>query len=43
MTDADIAGIHGGKQVDIGPHVHFEKFNSAGDKIKNIHTPLLDP
>lgn len=43
MTDADIAGIHGGKPVKIGPHVHFEKFNSAGDKLKNIHTPLIDP
>ena len=39
MTDADITGSHG----KIGPHVHFEKFNSAGEKVKNIHTPLVDP
>jgi hypothetical protein len=43
MTDADIAGIHGGKPVKIGPHVHFEKFAPTGEKLKNIHTPLIDP
>jgi len=43
MTNADIAGIHGGKPVKIGPHVHFEKFSPTGEKLKNIHTPLIDP
>ncbi|MCF6283596.1 MAG: hypothetical protein L3K26_00165 [Candidatus Hydrogenedentes bacterium] len=39
LTDSDIQGNHG----QVGPHVHFEKFDPlTGDKTKNIHTPLKD-
>jgi hypothetical protein len=37
MSVADVVGRHG----TIGPHVHFEKFNSSGVRTKNIHTPIL--
>jgi RHS repeat-associated protein len=37
MVTADIMGRHG----KIGPHVHLEKLNSAGEVIKNIHTPIF--
>jgi hypothetical protein len=31
----------GGK---LGRHVHYEKFDPVtGKKVKNIHTPLIDP
>ena len=39
MSATDVAGGHG----KIGPHVHFEKFDAAGEKLKNIHTPLSNP
>ena len=39
MSATDIGGGHG----KIGPHVHFEKFSPTGEKLKNIHTPLIFP
>jgi len=39
MSPTDVAGSHG----KIGPHVHFEKFSPTGEKLKNIHTPIVDP
>jgi hypothetical protein len=36
MTFSDLAGAHG----DIGPHLHFEAFTPAGQRIENLHVPF---
>ena len=37
MTDRDLLPAHG----NIGPHVHFEALNSAGNVIENLHLPVV--
>jgi hypothetical protein len=37
MTPRDLLPTHG----NIGPHVHFEALNKAGQVIENLHLPVL--
>jgi hypothetical protein len=36
MTTRDLLPTHG----NIGPHVHFEALDAAGNVIENLHLPI---
>ena len=37
MTTSDLLGSHG----NVGPHVHFQTYDSFGNELENIHVPIV--